>query len=76
MNSLDKAIDLAGSVSELATLINASPNQVSNWRTRGVPIEQCVAIEIAVDGKVSRRDLRPDDWQKIWPELAPELSEK
>jgi hypothetical protein len=31
--------------------------------------EYCVAIERATEGKVSRRDLRPDDWAAIWPEL-------
>jgi DNA-binding transcriptional regulator YdaS (Cro superfamily) len=30
----------------------------------------CVAIEAATDGQVTRRDLRPDDWHDIWPELA------
>lgn len=28
------------------------------------------AIERATDGAVTRRDLRPDDWHLIWPELA------
>lgn len=28
-----------------------------------------VAIEQATDGAVCRRDLRPDDWWRIWPEL-------
>jgi DNA-binding transcriptional regulator YdaS (Cro superfamily) len=32
--------------------------------------EICVAIEKATEGKVSRRDLRPMDWQLIWPELV------
>lgn len=32
----------------------------------------CVAIERATGGAVTRRDLRPDDWQDIWPELAEE----
>ena len=32
--------------------------------------ELCVAIERATNGAVTRRDLRPDDWQDIWPELA------
>lgn len=31
---------------------------------------RCTSIEKATDGKVTRRDLRPDDWQEIWPELA------
>lgn len=36
-----------------------------------------VCIERATNGAVSRRDLRPDDWQDIWPELAqPSTQEK
>lgn len=31
--------------------------------------ELCVLIERETDGRVSRRDLRPDDWDRIWPEL-------
>lgn len=30
----------------------------------------CVAIEVVTSGAVTRRDLRPDDWARIWPELA------
>lgn len=30
----------------------------------------CVAIERESGGHVTRRDLRPDDWHLIWPELA------
>lgn len=29
-----------------------------------------VAIERSTKGKVTRRDLRPDDWHLIWPELS------
>jgi len=32
--------------------------------------ELCVSIERATDGAVTRRDLRPDDWHLIWPELV------
>jgi DNA-binding transcriptional regulator YdaS (Cro superfamily) len=36
-----------------------------------------VAIESTTKGAVTRRDLRPDDWQEIWPELAqPSTQEK
>lgn len=31
----------------------------------------CTAIEEASNGAVLREDLRPDDWQEIWPELIP-----
>lgn len=30
----------------------------------------CVSIERETHGQVTRKDLRPDDWQSIWPELA------
>lgn len=33
-------------------------------------MERCAAIEAATHGEVTRRDLRPDDWEQIWPELA------
>lgn len=31
--------------------------------------EICVSIEQASNGAVTRKDLRPDDWAQIWPEL-------
>jgi len=34
----------------------------------------CVAIERETNGAVTRKDLRPDDWQEIWPELAQQSS--
>lgn len=44
---------------------------VEHWLKKGwVSVERCVAIERATNGAVSRRDLRPNDWQEIWPELA------
>jgi DNA-binding transcriptional regulator YdaS (Cro superfamily) len=41
-----------------------------------VPVERCVPIERATEGAVTRRDLRPDDWHDIWPELAEAQSGK
>lgn len=37
---------------------------------RVVTPERAAAIERATEGRVTRRDLRPDDWHLIWPELA------
>lgn len=58
--------------SSLATALNVAPQQVYQWASgsRTIPLEHCVATERATKGLVSRKDLRPDDWQKIWPELA------
>ena len=33
-----------------------------------MPPEHCAVIEARTG--VSRRDLRPDDWHRIWPELV------
>ena len=60
------------SQSELARAIGAQPQLVWQWanKVRPVPLERCVAIERATGGAVTRKDLRPVDWQDIWPELA------
>ena len=72
MKQLDKAIEIVGGVGKLAAAVGVVQGAVSNWRIRGsaVPPEHCATIEAATNGIVTRRDLRPDDWQKIWPELA------
>lgn len=56
----------------LARLLGVQPETVNQWVTlkRPIPPERCVAIESATDGAITRRDLRPDDWQRIWPELS------
>ncbi|EMU3955707.1 helix-turn-helix domain-containing protein [Neisseria gonorrhoeae] len=42
------------------------------WNKKGTPppIIRCVQIEKLTGGAVNRKDLRPDDWHLIWPELA------
>ncbi len=61
-----------GSQAELARQIGAQPQLVWQWSAgvRPVPLERCVPIERATNGAVTRKDLRPDDWAAIWPELA------
>ncbi len=54
----------------LADRLGVSVAAIGNWKMRGVPIEQCVPIERATNGAVTRKDLRPGDWADIWPELA------
>ena len=61
-----------GVTAALARQIGAQPQLVWQWASdvRPVPIERCVPTERATEGAVTRRDLRPDDWHEIWPELA------
>lgn len=72
-NQLEKAIGICGGQTALAKAIGVQQPHVWNWLNRSsgsVPAEHCAAIETATDGAVTRKDLRPDDWHLIWPELA------
>lgn len=61
-----------GAQMRLAKSIGAYPSDISSWLSgrRKPSVPRCLAIERATAGAVTRRDLRPDDWQLIWPELA------
>ena len=74
MEPITKAIHKVGSASELARRLGVTPQAVCFWRDglRRIPAEKCAAIEAATDGLVTRKDLRPDDWHLIWPELKEE----
>jgi DNA-binding transcriptional regulator YdaS (Cro superfamily) len=60
----------------IAQAVGVTPPVVSDWVTgkKGIPLERCTAIERATGGAVTRKDLRPDDWQDHWPELSPALA--
>ncbi len=72
MNPLETAIGTVGGVGKLAAAIGVGQSTISNWRARGTTPDaaHCAAIERATTGTVSRRDLRPEDWHLIWPELT------
>jgi DNA-binding transcriptional regulator YdaS (Cro superfamily) len=67
MKSIDRAIKLAGGLTELARRISEQTGKpisiqaIRKWR-ENVPAERCPEIERAVDGAVTRADLRPDLW--------------
>ncbi|MGH8816076.1 MAG: transcriptional regulator [Achromobacter pestifer] len=64
--------DEALSAAALALRVCVSPALIYQWRTgrRPVPVKHCAPIEQATGGAVTRRDLRPADCNRIWPELA------
>jgi len=41
-----------------------------------VPIEHGAGIEAFTCGAVTRQALFPNDWHRIWPELAAPVTEK
>lgn len=50
-----------------------SDAQIRQWRYRyegRVPSpENCTGLELVSDGAITRQEMRPDDWHRIWPEL-------
>ena len=68
---LSEYLSNRGAQSEFAKTIGVSPVLIHQWASelRPVPLERCVPIEQATNGQVTRKDLRPDDWASIWPEL-------
>ena len=73
--ALLRAIQIAGSQSALGAALGHSQALVHKWINSPNPLgaQHCVKIE-RIYG-VSRQDLRPDDWQSIWPELATSTKE-
>lgn len=71
---LDQYCVSHGSKSDLAALLNVPSQLIYQWAKgiREVPVIRCTAIEQATNGEVTRKDLRPDDWHLIWPELQQE----
>jgi DNA-binding transcriptional regulator YdaS (Cro superfamily) len=57
---LQKACDQVGGQTALAKKIGRKQSTIWNWLKKGIPAEQCPAIERATDGKITRYDLRPD----------------
>lgn len=66
-----KACELVGAAN-LARKLEVSPQAIHAWKKskRPVPVDRCAQIERITQGVVTRKELRPDDWEKIWPELA------
>jgi DNA-binding transcriptional regulator YdaS (Cro superfamily) len=61
-----------GRATELAARLNISPSYLSQLASGQAPIspERCVDIWRESDHQVTRQELRPEDWHRIWPELT------
>lgn len=73
MNPSD-LIDSLGGPSAVARMAGVSAPTAHGYRHRGIPAERCPAIELATQGRVTVRDLRPDvSWARIpdpaWPHV-------
>mgnify|MGYP002144852966 CR=1 FL=1 len=75
VQALERAIKAVGTMEKLGIAVGLpgkNPKQVVwQWKANGrVPIEYCAGVEIASGRAATRQQLRPNDWMRIWPELA------
>ena len=68
-------IDLLGGTAKVARMCKVDNAAVSNWRVRGIPADRfmflAARIEKESNGLVSRKDLFPNNFWLIWPEMLP-----
>ena len=64
-----------GGLTEVAKSLGVSKGLLWAWISRGqVPIDQCLFVSEKTG--IGRAELRPDDWDLIWPELAEKYPER
>lgn len=61
-----------GNATQLALTLDIPLSYLSQMATgdRSVSPERALAIEVATNGVVTRQELRPNDFWRIWPDLA------
>ena len=66
-------IDLLGGTAKVARMCKVDPAAVSNWRIRGIPSDKYMLLGARIEkeshGLVTRKDLFPNNFWLIWPEL-------
>lgn len=72
MNLKDWALAERGRSAGLSAYLKVPPSFVSKMLSgeKPVPIAHGAAIEVFTGGAVTRREMFPDDWARVWPELA------
>ena len=57
---------------QLAKTLEVSEQALRNYRMgkQNLPVKLCVQIEQMTGGKVTRKEMRPNDWMQFWPELG------
>ena len=67
-------INLCGGTAKVSRACNVSMAAVSQWKTVGIPADKMVYLAATIEkescGLITRKDLFPNSFQLIWPELA------
>lgn len=70
----NRIIELLGGNTVVAKMCNVSPQAVAEWKVHGIPHLRMVYLGAELErlshGKISRKDICPNDWSFVWPELA------
>jgi DNA-binding transcriptional regulator YdaS (Cro superfamily) len=68
-------IDLLGGTNAVARMCKVASTAVTQWRKNGIPADRYMflgaRIEKESNGLVSRKDLFPNNYFLIWPEMLP-----
>lgn len=61
-----------GRAAALAAVLRVPPSFVTKMGNgeKPIPIDHMAAIEAFTSGAVTRQEMCPTDWPRIWPELA------
>ncbi|RJF99048.1 transcriptional regulator [Noviherbaspirillum saxi] len=73
--ALQKAIEIVGSATALASALDLTKGAISQWKDEGrkIPAEHCPTIERVTAGQVKCEDLRPDvDWSVLRASPGPQ----
>ncbi|MCT9812444.1 helix-turn-helix domain-containing protein [Acidovorax sp. Be4] len=70
-----QASDENGGPTALARKVGRTPSEVSQWISGVRPIPMASAALVESVSSVTRKQLFPDDWAQIWPELITQPQE-
>lgn len=66
-------VELAGGTAEVSRLCEVSMAAVAQWKRNGIPRDKLVYLAASIEqnskGFVTRKELYPDYYKVIWPEL-------
>jgi len=68
----DQLIELLGGTTEVAKALGIKPPSVSGWKLSRIPDDKLIRLAVIAEsrGISSRKELFPDTWQQLWPELS------
>lgn len=78
MNLKTYFLQKRGRQSALSKKTGAHMSDLSRWAdgSRPIPVPFGASIEAGTDGLVTRQEMFPNEWKKIWPELMSETKQK